>query len=212
MHTSHRSIPLALLLWAVSEMASAESLYVADKLVLNVYSEANQGGSRIATIETGDAVEELERVENSVHVRLADGREGWVGANYLSTQPPAIVRLKQLQNLQPEAASSKQSLDEMTRLQKQNTALNAELVELKKKAAVAAVAAAPVIEEKAMPAAKHVVESDEPVPVASSVVVQRDVWWAWAVAVIAAAAGGFVAGYQTLGRRVRERFGGVKVY
>src|SRR6185436_13516908 len=64
---------------------AVRQLFVSDKLVLNVYSEPDQSGSRVASIETGDAVDELERDQGFVHIRLGDGREGWVGANYLTT-------------------------------------------------------------------------------------------------------------------------------
>ena len=212
MHTPHFSIGVALMLLMVADDASSEPLYVSDKLVLNVYAEANQGGGRVATIETGDAVEELERVDNFVRVRLSDGREGWVGANYLSTQPPAVVQLKQLQTMSSPAVPAKQSSEELARLQKQNAALSAEITEFKKKAMVPAVASAPAAEESASAKTQSAVEPETSADAAPPVVIERNVWWAWALAVIAAGAGGFVAGYQTLGRRVRERFGGVKVY
>src|SRR4249919_2868679 len=75
-------------------------LFVSDKLVLNVYSEPEQAGSRVATIETGDAVDELERGQGFVRIRLTDGREGWVGSNYLTDDAPAAVQLKDLQRQQ----------------------------------------------------------------------------------------------------------------
>jgi len=34
----------------------ADTLYVIDKVLINVYAEPNQDSSRVATIETGDAV------------------------------------------------------------------------------------------------------------------------------------------------------------
>jgi uncharacterized protein YgiM (DUF1202 family) len=213
MHTPHISLVIALFSFALADGASSQSLYVSDKLVLNVYSEANQGGGRVATIETGDAVEELERVDNFVRVRLSDGREGWVGANYLSTVPPAILQLKQLQSMPAAAAApSKQSADDLVRLQKQNTALSAEIAELKKKATSPAIVTPPAAEVSTMTNVETVVKPEQPAALAPRVVVQRNLWWAWALAVIAAGTGGFVAGYQTLGRRVRQRFGGVKVY
>jgi uncharacterized protein YgiM (DUF1202 family) len=92
MHTPSVLIVIALASLTPAGEASSQSLYVSDKLVLNVYAEPNQGGGRVATIETGDAVEQLERVDNFLRVRLTDGREGWVGANYLSAEPPAIVK------------------------------------------------------------------------------------------------------------------------
>jgi SH3 domain protein len=212
MHTSHCFLVVALLSLVVSERAVSQSLYVADKLVLNVYSEANQAGARVATIETGDAVEELERADNFVRVRLADGREGWVGANYLSSEPPAIVKLKQLLTTAPAPAPAKQSADELARLQKQNAALNAELAELKKKSSATQVASAAAPAAEVATAKAELVVEPQRSEVAEPNAVKRNDWWAWALAVVAAGGGGFVAGYQTLGRRVRERFGGVKVY
>ncbi|HVF16400.1 MAG TPA: SH3 domain-containing protein [Steroidobacteraceae bacterium] len=211
MHTPSVLILIALASLTPAGEASSQSLYVSDKLVLNVYAEPNQSGGRVATIETGDAVEQLERVDNFLRVRLTDGREGWVGANYLSTEPPAIVKLKQLEAGQPVAAPSKQSLDEMARLQKQNAVLNAQIAELKKSTAVPSVAALPA-EEKVVPIVERPVEPEQPSVITPAVVIPRDLWWAWALAVIAAGSVGFVAGYQTLARRVRARFGGVKVY
>jgi len=211
---------VAVIAACTSGATHAQQLYVADKLVLNVYAEAEQSSSRVATIETGDSVEEIERSENFVHIRLPDGREGWVGANYLSAQPPAIVRLKELQAAQPGAPSPqppKELTDEVARLRKQNSSLTAEVAELKKKAtslppsSPASVASAPAVQEAEVPATNvpPALDDAESLP---AVVIQRGYWWAWLLAIIAAGGIGFFAGYETLGRRVRERFGGVKVY
>ena len=206
-------------LFLASFIAHGQQLYVDDKLVLNVYAEVDQGGGRVATIETGDVVEEIERAEKFVRVRLSDGREGWVGSSYLTAQAPAIVRLKELQAGQPATTSApavdtthtKKLTDDVARLQKQNAALSTELTELKKKPAVASPLAAPAVNPSATAATAPVSEPElgQPKPV---VVIERSYWWAWILAVLAAGGGGFYVGYQTLGRRVRERFGGVKVY
>ena len=217
MRVNHTTVAVAIALLFASFFAHAQQLYVDDKLVLNVYAEVDQGGGRVATIETGDVVEEIERVEKFVRVRLSDGREGWVGSSYLISQPPAIVRLKELQASQsapaavPErdSAQTKKLTDDVARLQKQNAALSAELTELKKKPAVASPLAAPAVNPTATLAP---VSESERVASAPVVVVQRSYWWAWLLAVIVAGGGGYYVGYQTLGRRVRERFGGVKVY
>ena len=37
-------------------------------------------------------------------------------------------------------------------------------------------------------------------------------WWAWIAAVALGLGGGFWLGYATLARRVRRKFGGIKVY
>jgi uncharacterized protein YgiM (DUF1202 family) len=189
----------------------AETLYVEDKLVLNVYAEADQSSPRIATIQTGDAVEALERSEKFVRVQLADGREGWVGASYLSEQPPAVVQLRELQSKQSQAGEEANAklTAELAKLKKQNAALEAEIASLKQalaasqEAAQAAAAPAPPVHVENEPA--------EPLP-SSPPVAERSSAWTWLLALIGAGAGGFAAGWQTLGKRVRARFGGVKVY
>jgi SH3 domain protein len=210
------TLPLTLivpLLALAAAVVHADQLYVADKLVLNVYANPDQSSSRVATIETGDAVEALERIENFVRVQLADGQAGWVGANYLVAQPPAIVRLKEFQNSQPTGSSepAKQLTEDVARLKKQNSSLQSELVELKKKLAATATPAAVSAVDEPTPAELDTVPATDPPP-ASTIIIERSYWWAWLLAVFIAGSGGFFAGYQTLGRRVRERFGGVKVY
>jgi hypothetical protein len=147
-----------------------------------------------------------------VRVQLADGREGWVGANYLSTEAPAVVRLKQLQasGSTAERAPPKQLTDEIARLKQQNGSLQTEIAELKKK--LQAAQAQPPKDVAPAPAVH-----DEPEPVTSAaieptVTIERSYSGLWLLAVAAAAACGFAAGYQTLGNRVRARFFGVKVY
>jgi SH3 domain protein len=209
-------LTLILLTLAVtSAAAQAEQLYVADKLVLNVYAEPDQASARVATIETGDAVEALERRDNFVHVQLSDGQAGWVGANYLVSQAPAIVRLKELQSSQPGGSNEqpKQRAEDIARLKKQNTTLQAELAALKNK-----VAASPTTAISAVSAvgagisAERVELASAQAPPQPTIIIERSYWWAWFMAVLLAMAGGFFVGYATLGRRVRERFGGVKVY
>jgi hypothetical protein len=194
--------------------ANAESLYVDDKLVLNVYAEADQSSSRVATIETGDVVEALEHADTFIRVQLADGRQGWVFANYLKAQPPAIVRLQELGDASGAEPAKRQLSDENSRIKKQNAALQAELVALKQKLAAAAVPAPAVPASlPPEPQTEDVLESARPRTTLEPVeVVEGTLWWAWLGAVLLAAGVGFIAGYQTLGKRVRERFGGVKVY
>lgn len=193
------------------QQEAPQQVFVSDKLVLNVYAEADQSSERVATIETGDLVEEVERAENFVRVRLADGREGWVGANYLTTDAPAVVRLRDQQRQQKSAvqAAEKKSADEIARLQKQNVALQGEIKELIAKAAappVASIAEAP-------PEQPSEAEEDPEREFAATDAASEDgASWIWPVFVLAAAGAGYLLGYQILARRVRNKFGGLKVY
>jgi SH3 domain protein len=215
-----RPISLALLSLTLAAGAHSEPLFVADKLVLNVYAQPDQSSDKLATLETGDAVESLERSENFIHVRLQDGREGWVGASYLTPQAPAIVRLQELQREQKSAGqgSQNQSAEEFARLQKQNAALQGELAALKRKVAAApaptVAQATTTIPPQEPRAAEQPQEDTEQstVPVTSAAPATVAAWiWA-SVLALAAALVGYAAGYQTLARRVRQKFGGVKIY
>jgi uncharacterized protein YgiM (DUF1202 family) len=180
-------------------------LFVSDKLVLNVYSEPEQGGSRVATIETGDAVDEIERGESYIRVRLADGREGWVGSNYLTTDAPAAVQLRDLQRQQKGAAQAgdKKAADEIARLKKESEALQSQVKELK------AAAAAPA------PADEGVLEGASPAPqrlAAAASASTGGSTWLWSLIVVLAAGLAYAAGYQSLAHRIRKKFGGLRIY
>jgi uncharacterized protein YgiM (DUF1202 family) len=180
-------------------------LFVSDKLVLNVYSEPEQAGSRVATIETGDAVDELERGEGFVRVRLGDGREGWVGTNYLTTDAPAAVQLRDLQRQQKGASQAdKKATEELARLKKENDSLQSQLKDLK-----AAVASAPdVTEEGVLEGASPSQQQLAAVAPTSS----GGPVWLWSLIVVAAAGLAYAAGYQSLARRIRKKFGGLRIY
>jgi hypothetical protein len=182
-----------------------EKRFVSDKLVLNVYAEPDQGSGRVATIQTGDAVEELDRSGTLVRVRLEDGREGWVGANYLTSDEPAILRLRELQRQQPNAAPrvDKASLEEIAQLKKENNALRGQVTELQARIA------APV----APPQGETIVATPEP-PLQAAVLPTTAPTGVvgWVVAMLVVGAVSFAGGYQTLARRLRKKFGGLKIY
>jgi hypothetical protein len=181
-------------------------LFVSDKLVLNVYSEPEQAGSRVATIETGDAVDELERREGFVRIRLADGSEGWVGSNYLTNDAPAAVQLRDLQRQQKGASQAvdKKAAEEIARLKKEGEALQAQVKELK-----AAAASAPAVADDG------VLEGASPGPQQLAAVASTNTGgsiWLWSLIVAGVAGLAYAAGYQSLARRIRKKFGGLRVY
>jgi hypothetical protein len=185
---------------------AVRKLFVSDKLVLNVYSEAEQGGSRVATIETGDAVDELERAQSSVRIRLSDGREGWVGANYLTGDAPAAVQLRELQRQQKSSTQSvdKKAADEIARLKKESDSLQAQIKELKTAAAAAPAPADDGVLEGAK-SAQQQLAAVAPPSTGGSV-------WIWLLVVALTAGLAYAAGFQTLARRIRKKFGGLRIY
>ncbi len=183
---------------------SAQDMFVTDKLVLNVYAEPDQESERLQTLETGDSVEMIEQLGNFYKVRLEDGREGWVGANYLTMDVPAQVKLRALEKEQ-KAASQKaeqQLKGQIASLEKQNAELAQELKTLKE-ATSQAPAPEPTVATE--PPKEEIKVSDNEDRRFSSALI-------WAPFVLVAGGLGFAAGYQTLARKIQNKFGGVKIY
>lgn len=193
-----RSAALALALAAASLVlvvpgARAATAYVSDQLVLNVYAEQNQQGQRLATLHSGARVETLGVSGDYTQVRLQDGTTGWVKSSYLTTDEPAAVRLKQLEE---ELDSSRATTPALAEAAAKSETDRLERALADKQAQLDAALAARAPSAGAAPAAR-----------------QHSLGAGLGI-VIAAAAGalGFWAGYVTLARRVRRKFGGLKVY
>jgi len=189
----------------------AEQLYVGDKLVVGVYPDVDSENGKLANLETGDAVEALERADKYIRVRLSDGREGWVKANYLTAQPPAIVRLRELQAAgamptpPPSSAPSPQVTQELAQLKETNAALLKEVDALKQAAAKKPEAAA------AMPLPPPALVRDEPRTKDDGEPESESSIWMWLGAIAATGIAGFAVGYQTFARRIRQKYGSVKI-
>jgi hypothetical protein len=179
-------------LWCAAAVAG--TAYVTDDLVLGVYPEPNGSGTRLATLHSGASVETLQAPDGGSEytpVRLPDGRSGWVKSTYLTTRLPATVRVKQLEEeldrshaTTPELAAAA-ARSEVDSLKSALAARDAELADARK-----AAGATP-------PPGRSV-----PPPTAAR-------WFA----LLAIAGGcGFAAGYATLARRIRRKYGGLRIY
>jgi Bacterial SH3 domain len=185
---------LALILFAAGGWAA--TAYVSDELVLNVYSEVNQQGQRLATLHSGASVEALGTTADFTQVRLADGTTGWVKSSYLTTQEPATVRVKQLEEELDRSRATTPALaeaaarSEVERLQRELAAKQTELDAARGAGALPVASGRNSAPEKSWELSAR----------------------AAACAALLAAACGFWLGYVTLARRIRRKFGGLKVY
>jgi hypothetical protein len=168
--------------------AAAEALYVVEQVVVSVNANADGSGERVASLKSGDRVELVERSGEQVHVRLADGREGWLRALYLSGDAPLRPRLQQ-------------SEAEVTRLKAEVTRLEGQLAAAPKATPPAAASADdPQAPEKQAPLIGA--GPEEP----------RRVWpWALGAALVGALLG-FALGWRTLDRSIRRKYGGLRIY
>jgi SH3-like domain-containing protein len=194
--------PAALLAAVLAQSAAADPAYVSDELVLGVYAEENNQGQRLATLHSGSSVETLAQNGDFTQVRLTDGITGWVKSAYLTTKEPAVVRVKQLQEeldrnrATTPALAEAAARSEVERLRQELAAKQGQL-----DAALSAQAQGTAFSSAApagMAAARPAVT-----PLLA---------WAAGAGALMILAVGFCLGYATLARRVRDKFGGIKVY
>ena len=195
----------ALAMIAVVSVAHAETLYVAERMLVALRAEAGDTAPTVKTVETGAPLEVLERQDRFVHVRDKQGTDGWVEARYLTTDPPARQQLAALQ--QELTKSRAQVTDAQTQLKKAQatvTEQTAKITELEKDAAEKAAAPPPVAP---VPAPAPVVTMKPDTKTAG----ERDfqfsfVWLAISFAMLGI---GFAGGILWLRESIRRRSGGM---
>jgi hypothetical protein len=178
-----RAVLLAALL-GLPVVTLADSLYIVEQIVVSVNSSADGSGERVGSLKSGDKVELLGRSGESAHVRLADGREGWLRASYLSADEPLRARLQR-------------SEAEVARLGAQLNSLRTQTTST----AAPAAAAAEVPSASAAPLFSSAPESSAPAR------------WPWlSLGALLGVAAGFGLGWYTLDRTIRRKYGGLKIY
>jgi hypothetical protein len=203
------ALPLMALL---AGRASAATAYVSDELVLGLYTEQNSQGQRLATLHSGASVETLAVNGEFTQVRLSDGTVGWVKSAYLTTREPATVRVKQLEEELDRRRATTPALAE--------AAARSEVEQLKRELAIKQSALEAAQGAAAPPTAPGVDASGVAVPggarpggaMAGTSAATSAHLWTWAVSIPLALACGFWLGYAVLARRIKHKFGGLKVY
>jgi SH3 domain protein len=181
----------------VGAAAEPEVVYVTDELRLGLYRTEETSGRTVKTLISGARLTVLERALMSIRVRTDDGDEGWVKTAYIVEAEPARSRLARV-----EAAAAVTT----TQLADTEAALadrKAEVVRLKEELAAAeqAITDLPALREENAALRDTLNAGGTRVPLA----------WFIAATLIGFLIGGLV-GYWLLDRRVRSRFGGLRVY
>jgi Bacterial SH3 domain len=197
-----------LLLALLAARVTAATAYVSDELVLGVYAEQNTQGQRLATLHSGASVETLSVNGEFTQVRLIDGTTGWVKSAYLTTRVPAIARVKQLEEELDRSRATTPALAEAA-ARSEVEQLKHELADKQSEldAAIGAVAA-----PAAAPGAATTSATRPGGVMASISAAASGHPWIGVLAVPVALACGFWLGYATLARRIKQKFGGIKVY
>lgn len=190
--------PAAVFLALLAANGRAATAYVTDQLVLGVYAEQNSQGQRLSTLHSGARVETLAVSGETTQVRLGDGTTGWVKTAYLTNSEPASVRIKQLQDeldrsrAAPSALAEAAERSEVERLTRELSIRQSEPRMAPVTAGVEAAALRTVGGGTASGLAPRL--------------------WPWIAAILIALGCGFWLGYASLARRIKDRFGGIKVY
>ncbi len=185
--------------------AAAATAYVSDELILGVYAEQNGQGQRLATLHSGASLETLSVNGEFTEVRLNDGTRGWVKSSYLTTRMPAAARVKQLEEELDQRRATTPALaeaaarSEVEQLKRELAARQSELDDARGNLAAPAAASGPAVSGTA--------PGNSPAGTGAS-----GRLWTWGLSILIALSCGFWLGYAVLARRIKHKFGGIKVY
>lgn len=224
---NNRLLIAAVLSVCAAPALRAEPLYVIEQLVVSVNTQPDGSGDRVGQIKSGDQVEVLEREGEQAHIQFGSGQEGWVKASYLSNDPPVRVQLDQREaeveklkkektQLESELASAK-SAAASAQASAQAALKAANTVQTSKAAptpAAAPVAAAPVptVTATAAAAPDSTPQSAPPLFEEKPMMPSRPSWLLASGSAGIALVAGFVLGWRMLDRKIRAKYGGLRIY
>ena len=206
-----RSASLWLLFLSLAAPAVyGDPVYVIEQLVVGIASAPGPEGERVGQVKSGDKLELLERQADEAHVRLANGKEGWIKSSYVSAEEPLQQRLTartaELDKLKQESEHLRQDLKR----------LQSELASARSAQSVPATAATPITA-----AASPITTATPPeaaAPIRETVFLRppdrpgQTPWtYLLGVAVVMLLVG-FTLGWKTLDRRIRQKYGGLRIY
>lgn len=110
-----KSLLFLLLLSSAGSLAAESPYYITDKVYAPVRAEQNDKSKLIHDgLTSGTAVTLLEKNDKTgyAHIRTADNIDGWVRAQYLSTEAPASMQLEQANARIAQLQTEKQQIEE----------------------------------------------------------------------------------------------------
>lgn len=199
-----------ILLTCMPILAYAETVYVIDKLYVSLRAEANDASATGRTVESGTALEVLERQDRFAHVRDKQGMEAWVEARYLTTEIPVREQMGKLQEeLTKARAQAVEAQAQLKTIEATLAEQTAKSADLEKAAAEITPLVEPAIVTPLLEVpVKEVAANDPPVAPSSTNtgIVFNLVWLAVSFAMLGI---GFAAGVVWLRESIRRRSGGM---
>lgn len=195
-----RAAPWLLALAFSAPAVRADPIYVIEQLVVSVASTPDADGERIGQVKSGDKLELIERQGDEAHVRLPNGREGWIKSSYLTAEPPLQTRLTE-------------RTAEVEKLKQDGAKLKQDVSRLESELAAARVAPHATATPTPAPA-----PALPPTPIRETVFLrspERPGQTQWQLVLGTSSVMllvGFVIGWKTLDRRIRHKYGGLRIY
>ncbi len=197
----------------------AETVYVVEQVVVSVASTPGGAGERVGQVKSADRLELLERQGQDARVRLPNGTEGWIRASYLSAQEPLQLRLD------ARTAELDRLKQETERLRQEASSLQTELTSAR---AAHGAPPAPAAGQAPSAATANTAQSVAPAvsdalsggaaPIRETVFLRepdhpgRTPWRLLLGLSFSMLLVGFALGWLALDRRIRRRYGGLRIY
>jgi len=209
-----------------SGQPQGDPIYVIEQLVVSVASAPGPDGERIGQVKSGDKLELIEREGEEAHVRLPNGKEGWIKASYLSAEEPLQHRLTErtaeVEKLKQEGEKLKQDMGRLeSQLAAARVAHNVASAPVSTPGATPRASAGtppPNAPTETVPPAVAEALSGGSTPIRETVFLrspERPGQTPWPLVLgtsLVMLLAGFVLGWKTLDRRIRQKYGGLRIY
>ena len=129
MHNIRIHYILVSMLWLLTGIAHAETIYVIDELKIGLHQDRTVDSPIIKLIPSGTALTVIERDNNLVHVQESEGVRGWINSKYVLTEKPGKARVNELEKeieLLKSAAGANTSSNDVSAQKQLEQQLNSE--------------------------------------------------------------------------------------
>lgn len=176
-------------LFCFSGIVLAETAYVSDTLRVGVRPAPDSQAAPIGVVKTGMRLNVLETSNGFVRIKTDNDLQGWVRENYVVKTPPAMIKIKTLQQRQGTLKGKLKTLEENNQvLQEANRVLNTRVDQLSTERS-----------QWQLAQARATLNSNE------------ISWYWWLLGALIVAGAGFYSGISWYRHLVMKRLGGLRV-
>jgi len=169
----------------------ADTVYIDDKLRVGVRPEPDSRSTPVGVVTTGMQLEVLDSRNDYLRIRTDKGLTGWIKAVYAVEEPPAMIKLEQLEKKRADTLEELEALRQnVTVLEEANNSLNNQLDQVKAE------------------------RSKLQLRLARDTFTQKQggsYWFLWLIALVVAAVAAFAGGVLWQRRQTTRRLGGLRL-